>query len=237
MVLYDDFEQSAREPNPEIWHLCKQGSPAWAKHLSGSYDQAYVSDGTLKLTGIKDGGGVYRCGGIETSGLFSIKYGKVEVCARFTHQVQGGWPAIWMMPQNPLYSGWPACGEIDIMEHLNHDGIVYQTIHSYYRESLGNQSGTVTTPVINYGEFNTYGIEWTPDRITFTLNNEPTLVYENYKLDDDLKQWPFATDFYLILNFALGGPGTWPGDIFDDELPGMMEVDWVRITSLDTTVE
>lgn len=81
--------------------------------------------------------GVYKTGGVQSLGKAEFQYGKIEICARFTKTAKGGWPAIWMMPAKPVYSGWPACGEIDIMEQLNHDGIVYQTIHSHYKNDLG----------------------------------------------------------------------------------------------------
>lgn len=69
----------------------------------------------------------YACGGVYSLKTFSFQYGYVEVRARFDC-VQGVWPAIWMMPKSDSI-GWPVGGEIDIMEHLNYEGRVYQTIH------------------------------------------------------------------------------------------------------------
>lgn len=138
-----------------------------------------------------------------------------------------------MMPAKPVYSGWPACGEIDIMEQLNHDGIVYQTIHSHYKNDLGFTKPVPTKTVsYNKGQFNIFGIEWTPEALTFKVNGAATLVYPNLHLADESvkKQWPFDTSFYLILNYALGGPGTWPGTITDSELPAKMEIDWVKVS-------
>lgn len=232
IVFQDDFNQADSIPDRNKWSLCKKGSPAWSKYLSERYDQAYVHDGKLVLVAEKVNG-VYKTGGVQSLGKAEFQYGKIEICARFTKTAKGGWPAIWMMPAKPVYSGWPACGEIDIMEQLNHDGIVYQTIHSHYKNDLGFTKPVPTKTVsYNKGQFNIFGIEWTPEALTFKVNGATTLVYPNLHLADESvkKQWPFDTSFYLILNYALGGPGTWPGTITDSELPAKMEIDWVKVS-------
>lgn len=234
IIFQDDFNQTDSIPDRTKWVLCKKQTSAWNKHMSESYDQAYVRDGKLVIVAEKVNG-VYKAGGIESLGKVDFQYGKVEVCARFTKTAQGGWPAIWMMPAKPIYSGWPACGEIDIMEQLNHDGIVYQTIHSHYKNTLGFQKPVPTKTVsYNKGQFNVYGVEWRPESLTFKVNGVTTLVYPNLRLADEStkKQWPFDAPFYLILNYALGGVGTWPGSITDSQLPAKMEIDWVKITKI-----
>lgn len=234
IIFQDDFNQSDPIPDSSKWVLCKKGSSAWNTHMSESYDQAFVQDGKLVLIAEKVNG-VYKAGGVESFGKVDFQYGKVEVSARFTKTAQGGWPAIWMMPSDPIYGGWPACGEIDIMEQLNHQGVVYQTIHSHYKNTLGIQI-PIPTKISGYnrGQFNTYGLEWTSEALTFKINGITTLVYPNLHLADEStkKQWPFDAPFYLILNYALGGVGTWPGAITDSQLPAKMEIDWVKVTSL-----
>lgn len=234
IIFQDDFNQTDSIPDRTKWTLCKKQTSAWNKHMSESYDQAYVRDGKLVIVAEKVNG-VYKAGGVESFGKADFQYGKVEVCARFTKTARGGWPAIWMMPAKPIYSGWPACGEIDIMEQLNHDGIVYQTIHSHYKNTLGFQKPVPTkTVAYNKGQFNVYGVEWSPESLTFKVNGVTTLVYPNLHLADEStkKQWPFDAPFYLILNYALGGVGTWPGAITDSELPAKMEIDWVKVTKI-----
>ena len=234
IIFWDDFEQTDSIPDTSKWSLCPPQTSAWNRYMSNSYDQAYVSDGKLVLLGEKVNG-TYKTGGVQSAGKFDFQYGKVEVNARFTETAQGGWAAIWMMPKSstPIYNGWPACGEIDIMEQLNHDGYVYQTIHSHYKNTLGynNPTPTITAP-INVGAFNTYGVEWTEESLVFSVNGVTTLTYPNLNLEDEdtKKQWPFCSPYYLILNQAVGGSGTWPGPITDAQLPAKMEVDWVRVT-------
>lgn len=234
IVFWDDFDQTDSIPDTSKWSLCPPQTSAWNRYMSNSYDQAYVSNGKLVLLGEKVNG-TYKTGGVQSAGKFDFQYGKVEVNARFTETAQGGWAAIWMMPKSstPIYNGWPACGEIDIMEQLNHDGYVYQTIHSHYKNTLGynNPTPTITAP-INVGAFNTYGVEWTEESLVFSVNGVTTLTYPNLNLEDEdtKKQWPFCSPYYLILNQAVGGSGTWPGPITDTQLPAKMEVDWVRVT-------
>jgi beta-glucanase (GH16 family) len=137
------------------------------------------------------------------------------------------------MPAN-MNDGWPSCGEIDIMEQVSYETDAHQTVHTHYANDLGkiDPLRSITKP-FNAGQFNTYGINWTPEMVQFTINGQVTFSYPNMHLSNEaaMKQWPFNKPFYLILNFALGGQGTWPGTITDSELPANMEVDWVRVTS------
>lgn len=238
IILADDFEQESRIPDPKLWAICEKGPSNWNKHMSGSNDQVYVEDGKLILVAeLVDG--EYRAGGVETMGKVEFVYGKVEVCARFTKTVQGGWPAIWLMStvnRAPEGASSRTAGEIDIMEQLNHDKFVYQTVHNHYKNDLGFTSpAPVVEPAYSEGEFNTYGVIWGPESITFTLNGKETLTYPNLHLEDESTkvQYPYHDPFYLILNYALGGPDTWPGDIDDATLPGKMEIDWVKVTKIE----
>lgn len=234
VIFEDKFDQEGRIPDETKWSLCPRQSPPWAKYLSESYDQAYVEGGCLVLTAEKFND-TYKTGGIQTLGKVDFQYGKVEICAKFTKTAKGGWPAIWMMPSNPQHE-WPGGGEIDIMEQLNHDSYVYHTIHSHYKNVLGYQTPNPTaTAQYDKDAFNTYAVEWTSETLSFSINGKINLVYPNLHLvDEDVKrQWPFNQNFYLILNYALGGPDTWPGFITDSQLPAKMEIDWVKVTKLD----
>lgn len=235
VIFEDNFDQPGGIPDSASWSLCPNQSPAWARYLSESYDQAYLENGKLVLVGEKVDG-EYKTGGVQTLGKVDFKYGKVEVCARFARSAQGGWPAIWMMPARPMYPGWPDGGEIDIMEQLNHDTYVWQTIHNYYRDVLGqNNPNHTATAGYDTGQFNVYALQWSSDALIFSVNGVIKLTYSNLRLPDEAekKQWPFDAPFYLILNQALGGAGTWPGAITDAQLPAKMEVDWVRVTQYD----
>lgn len=235
VLFEDDFEQESSVPDPAVWTYCPPGSSAWSRHMSGSPDQTFIEDGKLVFVAEKVDG-VYKAGGVQTQNKEYWGPGtRVEVNARFVKCAQGAWPAIWLMPQNAVYPGWPDCGEIDIMELLNHDDFVYQTVHSHYLDDLGMKDpAPAVTPSYNKDTFNTYAVDLTDDAIIFYVNGQETHSYPNLHLDDESvkMQWPFSCDFYLILNLALGGEGTWPGAIYDEELPARMEIDWVRVSKI-----
>lgn len=238
VIFFEDFNPQNGKIDSSKWSLCPKRPPHWARFLSESYDEAYIHDGALRLVAHKSKDG-YKVGGIHTKGKFYFRYGRVEVCARFSRQAQGAWPAIWMMPEYPHYPNatWPTSGEIDIMELLNHDTFIYQTIHSHYHNILGNKKPQKTDTLSYHAdEYNVYALEWTPDYLSIQVNGIEGLRYPNLHLIDDAdkKQWPYDAPFYLILNIALGGEDTWPGKINDRELPAYMDIDWVRVSQKES---
>lgn len=231
LIFEDDFEGTSSIPDPSKWVLCKKASSNWARYLSESYDQAYQKDGILYLVA-EQKDGEYLTAGIETRGLFDFQYGRVECRARFDRMPQGNHSGIWMMPAPPAQQ-WPKSGEIDIMEHLNQDNIIYQTVHSWYADDMGYKDDPKAqgTAQINKDDWNVYGVEWTPTSITYTVNGEKYLSYPNLHLEgeDGSYQWPFSHPFYLILSQSLGGEDTWAGPIDDAELPAIFQIDWIRV--------
>lgn len=232
VVFYDDFEGDSSIPDPSKWTLCQRGDSNWARYLSESYDQAYQKNGILYLTAEKVDG-QYKTAGIETRGKFDFTYGKVQCRARFQKMPQGNHTGIWMMPAPPAEK-WPKSGEIDIMEHLNKDDIIYETVHSWYSDDMGYKDDPASQKKvsINKDDWNIYGIEWTPEKITYTVNGQEYLSYPNLHLGGQTGsyQWPFDHPFYIILSQSLGGEGTWAGAIDDSELPAIFEIDWIRVS-------
>lgn len=147
----------------------------------------------------------YACAGLNTQGKFSFQYGKVEVRAKFD-SVQGVWPAIWMLPSKP--ESWLGSGEIDLMEHLNYEGSAHQTLH--YTANNGTNASSYTTVNKAYSlandktQWHTYGVEWTPDAIIFSIDGENTATFTS----DGENNWPFdneGNEFYLIVDQQIGG--------------------------------
>lgn len=241
ILFIDNFDVDGT-PDPTKWSLCKKSTSDWCDEMSESYDQAYIKDGKLILKAEKVNG-VYKAGGIETKDKFSFTYGRVEVRARISQYPNGAFPAIWMMPQKAAYTGWPKCGEIDIMEHIKQEPHIHQTIHTNYTYNLGIKDPASSKKVTcNFEEYNLYAVEWTKDAITFYVNGQQTFSYPNLRLADEAEkmQWPFNKEsaFYLILNMGLGGnkADSWAGPIDDNNLPATMEVDWIKVTKLPDTV-
>ena len=231
LIFSDEFDEDGI-PDESKWSLCPKGTPDWCNQMSESYDQAYVMDGNLILVGEKKDG-VYLAGGIQSKDKFSFSNGRVECRARLVSYPNGAFPAIWMMPQTPLYQGWPDCGEIDIMEHVKQEPYIHQTIHTHYRNDLGNEEGTTAMTPCNYWDYVVYAVDWTPEKLTFYVDGKETFSYSNMNLPNEaeMMQWPFGpgSSYYLILNMGLGDPGTWAGPMDDTNLPAVMEIDWIRV--------
>lgn len=228
MIFEDEF--SASTFDTRYWSYCTRANPDWAKYLTSSSETVNTVDGLLKVKLIKNTNTgtdnvPYLSGGIQSRKKFNFTYGKVEVRAKFSNG-QGSWPAIWMMPEDGS-AGWPACGEIDIMEHVNSEDRIYQTIHSDFVNTQGNRNPSPTqTTSIDKNAFNVYGVEWHPDRLDFTLNGNVTFSYPRINTTKT-GQWPFDKPFYIILNMA--GGGSWTGPISEAALPFEMQVDWVKV--------
>ncbi|MEO6916567.1 MAG: glycoside hydrolase family 16 protein [Chitinophagaceae bacterium] len=232
LIWQDEFNRNG-PPDESKWGFANRKKANWACYCYNDTSTAVVQKGKLLLKGIKAGENtgdtaMYQTGCLETKGKFSFLYGKVEVRAKLPGG-KGSWPAIWLMPEEAVYGGWPHSGEIDVMEHLNHDTLFYQTMHSHYIDGLKhtNRPQYSNTASFKVGEYNVYGMEWSEDKIDFYINGKCTFTYP--KLPDDTTgvQWPFNQKFYIILNQALGG--SWAGPIGNNDLPQQMEVDYVRV--------
>ena len=231
VVFFDDFEGESIIPDTTKWILCRKGKSNWARYLSESYNEAYQKDGYLYLVAerVDD---EYLTGAIETRGKFEFQFGKVECKAKFMRQPAGNHTGIWMMPAPPAEQ-WPKSGEIDIMEHLGNDKIIYETVHSWYIDDLNHNSPKAQQEVnVDNDEWNVYGVEWNEKQLIYYVNDEPYLIYDNQNLENEttVLQWPFNHPFYIILSQSLGGKGTWAGEIDNDALPAIFLIDWIKVT-------
>jgi beta-glucanase (GH16 family) len=230
LVWKDEF--NGPEIDSSKWSKVPQGTSDWNRHMSYHPDCYALSGGELFLKGIKNPDTTpdtrpFLTGGIYSKGKFAFQYGKIEIRAKLGC-AQGAWPAIWMLAEKGKYGEYPRNGEIDIMEHLNFDSIIYQTTHSYYTLELKQENNPPHggTAKLNINDFNIFGLEWYPDKLIFTLNGKKTFSYP--KIDNaDHTQWPYDQPFYILIDQQLGG--NWVGTIKDEDLPVEMIVDWVRV--------
>ena len=166
----------------------------------------------------------YTSASLITLNKASWKYGRVEVRAKL--KGQGVWPAIWMLGTNIPQVGWPACGEIDIMEFVGHTpNTVYTTIH-YKKEEQHKSSGRKITVDKPFEDFHIYAMEWYADRMDFYFDDNKYFTFE-IKEADYKGENPFSKPHYLLINLALGG--SWGGEIDDSVLPQVYAIDYVRV--------
>lgn len=227
LVWEDDFDST--DVDYTVWSRIPEDTPDWAKCQSLD-DRCYEKrESSIVLKGINNDDKTsdprdYLCGGLWTLEKKAFGPGRIEVCARMTSGT-GAWPAIWMMPFKSE-QGWPYDGEIDIMEHLNYDRSVYQTLHSKYIDVDGfrnNPQYSSLTSVTKIDQYHVYGVDITADSIRFHIDGVETLSYPNTGAPD---QYPYYKEWDLRIDMQLGG--SWVGAVRPSALPVEMEVDWVR---------
>ncbi len=214
------------------WSVIKRNNADWGNYMSNNPACINIKNGKMYLRGIvnedlKRDTVAYLTGGVETKGKFAFQYGKIEIHAKLEN-AQGAWPAMWMLADQPKYGKYPRNGEIDLMEHLNFEDKIYQTVHSYYTLELKQKTNPqyYKTHPVETENYNTYGMEWLSDKLVFTINGIETFTYP--RLDNvDKSQWPFDQPFYLMIDMQLGGK--WVGSVKSDDLPVQMIIDWVRV--------
>lgn len=226
LIWSDEFNDSRIDDRK--WVRCERGRSDWNDTMTNDPRCYKLSDGTLKLIGIVNPNTAkdpspFLTGGLTSKGKFQFKHGRIEIRARFK-SAQGAWPALWMLGEK---GGWPRNGEIDLMEHLNFDESVYQTIHSgYTHQNGGGQPPKSTFAKIDRDGWNTYGAEWDAQKIVFSVNGTPTLTYPKVP-GKGADQWPFEQPFYIILSMQIGG--AWVGKADPKDYPADLEIDWVRV--------
>jgi len=167
------------------------------------------------------GNAAYTSARIKSQGLQEFTYGRVEVRAKLP-AAGGTWPALWALGANFETVGWPNCGEIDIMEHVgNNPNVPSSALH--YPGNFGGTAVTASTSIPTAtSEFHNYTVEWTPDYIKFVVDDE--LVHLSFVNSVDT---PFNSDFFFIMNIAMGG--TLGGTIDPAFSEDTMEVDYIRV--------
>lgn len=229
LVWEEDFDGT--ELDTTVWSRIPRGKPDWQNTQSDDNRCYEMCDGLLILKGIvnddlKTDPSPYLTGGVWTNGKHAFDGGRVEVCARL-QGAQGAWPAIWMLPFETENYPWPDGGEIDLMERLNFEDFVYQTVHSHYTYTLGMEKNPPqgATALIRPDDFNVYGVDFYPDSLVFHVNGARTFMYPRIKTDKQ-GQFPFNIPQFLLIDMQLGGQ--WVGEVNPADLPVAMEVDWVR---------
>lgn len=231
VIFQEDFNGDSLDMS--VWNYEEgDGCPnlcGWGNNERQIYDRRYVEvkDGNLVITAVKKDGKYYS-GKINSKDNLEFTYGVIEVRAKLATG-KGLWPAIWMLGSNISEVGWPASGEIDILEYIGREpGIVFTSLHT--PASHGNTINTKKTKIPGIEEgFHTYKVVWTEEYIEFFVDDQQLYRFTPKKYDDH--HYPFQKDFYFLINMAVGG--NLGGAVIDDNaLPDKFYVDSIKVTEL-----
>jgi beta-glucanase (GH16 family) len=229
LVWSDEFEGEQIDPQNWTYDL---GASGWGnqelQNYTSSNENSYVAFGNLMIVA-KENGAQYTSARLKSIGLQEFQFGRIDVRAVLPFG-QGIWPAIWMLGGNFPSTGWPACGEIDIMELIgSNPSNIHGTVH--YGNSYAQHQHTGGSRYLSSGqtfadEFHVFSIEWDEEGITWLLDDQPFFSVGNNVSGN--QNYPFDNPFFFILNVAVGGQ--WPGyPNATTTFPQYMAVDYVRV--------
>jgi beta-glucanase (GH16 family) len=239
LVWYDEFEGS--EFDLEKWSyqlgdgchisqdLCGWGNNE-LQYYTDREENIYIEDDMLHIVAHEERyeGMNYTSARIRTKDKGDWQYGRLEIRAKLP-EGQGIWPAVWMLPTDNLFGGWPKSGEIDIMEMVGHEP---ETIHGtvHYGPDWPNNQYTGTSFTLDDGifadDFHVFSIEWEQNEINWFVDGDHFFTVTPNTLSPH--QYPFNARFHLLINLAVGG--NWPGSPdHTTEFPQKLIVDYVRV--------
>lgn len=244
LVWSDEFDFDGAVDDTKWFHQTQLPAGAsWfngeQQHYTNRIENSFVQNGFLNIVAIKenftDQGETKAYTSARLNSKFAFTYGRVDVRAKLP-EGDGTWPAIWTLGKNINESGaywqtqgfgttgWPACGEIDIMEHglgpVNHVSSAIHTPSSF--GATVNYQSYILNDVAN--EFHVYSMNWSPNQITFLIDGVGFYTYN--PAVKDASTWPFDEDQYLLLNIAMGGVA---GAIDPSFTQSEMVIDYVRV--------
>jgi beta-glucanase (GH16 family) len=229
LIWSDEFTNATIDSTKWVFET---GGGGWGNHELENYtnrsDNATISNGNLLIIGKKESyqGSSYTSSRMNTKGKQSFLYGKIE--ARIKMPIgQGTWPAFWMLGENigDVGVGWPKCGEIDIMEHIDSDSLNHGTIH-WYNNGAVSYGGPIAADLVN--QYHIYDVEWDSTVINWYIDGTK---YWSANIANSVNNTDaFHKPFFILLNFAIGGD--WPGNPDVSTIfPDTMYVDYIRVYS------
>ncbi|MEO0898879.1 MAG: family 16 glycosylhydrolase [Bacteroidota bacterium] len=240
LVWSDEFNGNGAIDNTKWFHQTQlPNGTSWyngeLQHYTNRIENSYLDSGHLHIMAIResfsDQGETKQYTSARLNSKFAFTYGRVEVRAKLPFG-EGTWPAIWMLGKNITEPGafwtnqfgttpWPACGEIDIMEHWGYNqNFVQSAMHTPSSHGATvNKGGLYATDVSN--TFHVYALEWTPEYMKFSLDGAVYYTYEPSVYNADT--WPFDAEQYFILNVAM------QGTVAANFTQSPMVIDYIRV--------
>jgi beta-glucanase (GH16 family) len=240
LIWSDEFHQPAGSaPDASRW-THDLGGGGWGNNELETYTDAPENCAVTADAGASDGfalaihalaaGGGYTSARLKTQGKFSVMHGRIEARLKLTRG-RGVWPALWLLGSNFPQAGWPACGEIDLMEQLGHEpGRVYGTLHGPGYSGAGGLGSSTALPggASLSDDYHVFAIDWSPDgRIDWSLDGTIYFSCAKAQLPAGTR-WVFDAPAFLILNLAVGG--NWPGNPDGTTtFPQTLLIDYIRV--------
>lgn len=242
LVWSDEFDGNGAIDNSKWFHQIQLPSGGnWynneRQHYTNRLENSYLEGGMLHIVAKKesftDQGHTKDYTSARLNSKFAFTYGKVQVRAKLPTGF-GTWPAIWMLGKNINEPGgywtskpgdkvgWPACGEIDIMEHWGkNQNYISSAMHTPSSHGGTINHGGQTIPTASTA-FHVYELIWTPEKMVFSVDGNVHYTYNPATKNEDT--WPFDADQYFLLNIAIEGSGT--DNSFTESA---MDIDYIRV--------
>jgi len=236
LIWADEFNDS--NINEDKWNF-EIGTGGWGwgngeyQYYTSRPENAFIQNGKLIINALNENyqGSSYTSARMTSKNKGDFLYGKIK--ARIKVPSAGGtWPAFWLLPTQSVYGGWPASGEIDIMEHYGCDNMNENNPFSTVHNNIYNWNGGA--PPTSYAQyiptattdFHVYEMIWSEDKIDFYIDEQYSGTY--FKTSDSWQQWPYDQEYFIILNLAIGSHYM-ACDVEDDLFPQQLEIDYVRV--------
>ncbi len=241
LVWSDEFNGSGAIDASKWFHQTRPiiNGQDWAngeiQHYTDRIDNSYTSNGTLKILAKKE---TYSNQGVSKNytsarlnSKFAFTYGKIEIKAKMPFGA-GTFPALWMLGQNITETGgywasthgttgWPDCGEVDIIEHWGtNQNFVQSAMHN--RSSFGGTVNKGGRAINNAStEFHIYTLDWNANKMTFSVDGIEHYTYNPE--EKDIANWPYDAPQYLLFNVAI------LPQIASNFTESAMEIDYIRV--------
>ena len=235
LVWSDEFDGPAGTPpdarfwTHELGDGADYGIPGWGNgelqvYTASTANAAHDGRGNLAITARREGGG-FTSARLVTKGKLEVGYGRIEARVRVPRGA-GLWPAVWALGADIDETPWPACGEIDVMEHVCREPRrMFGTIHGPGYSGDGGHVATIDLPRDVADEFHVVAVDWAPGLLEWSLDGRE---FHRATPADVAGSWVFDHPFYLLLNLAVGG--TFGGPLAEDTaFPQAFLVDYVRV--------
>lgn len=231
LVWSDEFNKDGL-PDPAKWDyeegLLRNGEAQWYTRRK---ENARVKDGVLIIEARKEKfeSAKFTSASLNTAKSRTFTYGRFEIRAKIPSG-RGTWPALWMLGADITQVDWPACGEIDIMEHVGYDSLkIHANIHTEaYNHSINTGKGASITVDQPWKDFHVYAVDWYEDRMDFSYDGR---IYFTYRKESNATSatWPFDKPHYIMMNLAIGGGWGGTKGIYEKKFPHQFLIDYVRV--------